>query len=157
MARFEEDSALVAAIREGVRAVRETFSERGDYDGHDLINWLSEHRNDELYAIYELYGDCADPEMTADQQLGRFLYAFGQKKVGARQSARRITGPSGRDRNGICSVSVWSITEETHLGNPNDRFASVEEREEYEADEREQKAFHKAAFAAFSRRIKEDL
>ncbi len=143
MARFEGDPALVEAIHQGVRELHRKYEERGNYDSHDLINWLNEHRNAELNEIYDLYHDCSDPEMTADQQIGKLLDSLGQKKIGVRESERWIARQSGH-RNGTCQVSVWSISSETALGNPDDRFASLEEKEEFE-DFLEQKAIHRLA------------
>jgi len=41
-------------------------------------------------------------------------------------------------------VSVWSITDQTALGNPEDDFASPDEREEFQ-DELRERAFHAIA------------
>jgi len=136
MARFSGDPRLVTAIRDGVRELHRLHGARGRYDGHDLINWLDEHRNTELNEIYDLYGDCQDAEMTADQQIGRFLYQLGQAKIGVRTSPRRITGRTGNDRNGVCQVSIWEISARTALGNPRDDFASLDEKEEFEDERR---------------------
>src|SRR5208337_4778489 len=65
---------------------------------------------------------------------------LGQKKVSERTSARRITRRRGH-RDGFCQVSVWSITDQTALGNPEDDFASPDEREEFQ-DELRERAFH---------------
>ena len=119
MARFSGNPRLVQAIRDGVREMRQRHGASGCYDGHDLINWLDEHRNKELNEIYDYYDDCTDPEMTADQQIGRFLYRLGQKKVGERTSARR-------------------------RGHQEDDFASPDEREEFQ-DELRERAFHAIA------------
>jgi hypothetical protein len=143
MARFDDNPALIAAIRDGVREMHRQYAATGRYDGHDLINWLNEYRNKELNELYELYGDCEDPELIADQQLGRFLCKLGQKRIDEPVSDRRILRPD-RTRNGTCQVSVWKIAPDTMLGNPDDKLASVEEREEYE-DVLEQKAIHRLA------------
>jgi hypothetical protein len=143
MARFDDDPALIAAIRDGVREMHRKYAATGRYDGHDLINWLNEHRNKELDEIYKSYEDSEDPEMIADQQLGWFLYRLGQKKLDERLSDRRMSRPD-RTRNGTCKVSVWKIAPDTMLGNPDDRFASIGEREEFE-DVLEQKAIHRLA------------
>ncbi len=153
MARFFSDPSLVKAIRDGVREMHRSHALRGRYDGHDLINWLDEHRNPELNAIYDLYDDCRDPEMTADQQVGRFLYRLGQEKIGERTSARRITRRSG-NRNGFCQVSVWRISARTALGNSQDEFASHDETEDSE-DERREEVIHAIALRNAAGRMEE--
>ena len=153
MARFSGDPRLVQAIRDGVREMRQRHGASGCYDGHDLINWLDEHRNKELNEIYDHYNDCTDPEMTADQQIGRFLYRLGQKKFGERTSARHITKQRGH-RDGFCQVSVWSITDQTALGNPEDDFASPDEREEFQ-DELRERAFHAIALRNLAGRMED--
>lgn len=153
MARFEGDPVLVEAIRQGVRELHTKYEERGNYDSHDLINWLNEHRNAELNEIYDLYDDCSDPEMTADQQIGKFLDRFGQKKIGVRESERWIARRSGQ-RNGVCQVSVWGISDQTALGNPEDDFASPEEREEFK-DEQRERAFHAIALRNLAGRMED--
>ena len=90
-------------------------AEQGQYDSHDLINWLNDNRSAELEEIYKLYADCVDPEMTADQQIGKYLYEVGQQKIGERESPRRIVLP-GRNRSGTCTVSVWAINATTREG-----------------------------------------
>ncbi len=91
----------------------------GQYDGHQLINWLNDNRNDELNEIYDLYEDCKDPEMTADQQIGKFLFELG----------------AGEDRGAEISQADWSWPEwrlpglyvgdldGVSSGNPRDKFA----------------------------------
>lgn len=154
MARFSENPRLVTAIRDGVREIRRLHGAHGRHDGHDLINWLDEHRNPELNEIYDLYDDCRDPELTADQQIGRFLYRLGQAKIEERTSPRRITRRSGNDRNGVCQVSIWEISSRTALGNPRDEFASPDEKEEFE-DERQGEVVHAIALRNAAGRMEE--
>lgn len=86
---------------------------KGQFDGHDLINWLDAHRNSELNDIYDLYSGCYGPEMTADQHIGKFLYRLGQVKIGERISPRRISRRQGYHRDGTCKVSIWQISPQT--------------------------------------------
>jgi hypothetical protein len=110
MARFSNDARLVAAIRDGVEVMHRRHIIRKRVDSHDLINWMDTERNSELNDIYAMYRDCKDPEMTADQQIGKYLYQLGQHKVGNRLSSRHITRRDGTNRDGECSVSIWEIT-----------------------------------------------
>lgn len=113
MARFSNNERLVAAIRDGVEEMHRLHASRRKFDSHDLINWLDTNRNAELNDIYALYANCVDREMTADQQIGRYLYRLGQHKVGDQLSSRHITLRNGTNRNGECVVSVWEISPKT--------------------------------------------
>jgi len=113
MARFSGDARLVQAIIDGVDEMQRGYKARGWFDGHNLINWLNVNRSPELNDIYDLYADCKDPEMTADQQIGRYLYRLKQVKIAERISTRRINRRSGFHRNGVCQVSVWEISSKT--------------------------------------------
>lgn len=116
MARFSFDTRLVQTICDGVDQMHQQHAARGQFDGHDLINWLDANRNQELNDIYDLYDNCRDPEMTADQQIGRFLYRLGQVKIGDRVSPRRISRRTGYNRNGECAVSIWEVSPRTIAG-----------------------------------------
>ena len=113
MARFSANTRLVQAVCDGVEHLHSRYASRRQFDGHDLINWLDANRNRELNDIYDLYSDCVYPEMTADQQIGKFLYELGQAKIGERVSKRRITRRGGPNRNGECTVSIWEISKRT--------------------------------------------
>jgi hypothetical protein len=113
MARFSSDTRLVQAICDGVAEMHRRYAVHRQFDSHDLINWLDRNRNPELNDIYDLYRDCKDPEMTADQQIGKFLYDLGQLKIGERISRRRISRRTGYNRNGECKVSIWEISPRT--------------------------------------------
>jgi hypothetical protein len=111
MARFTGDRRLVQAIIDGVAEMLRVHADRGWFDGHDLVHWLNENRNPERNDLYDLYHDCVDPEMTADQQIGKFLYTLGQIKTGERLSERRISrtgAPANRD--GACTVPIWEAS-----------------------------------------------
>ena len=116
MARFSSDARLVQAIHDGVEEMHRRHGTRRQFDGHALINWLDANRNQELNDIYDLYDDCKDPEMTADQQIGKYLYSLGQVKIGDRTSPRRISRRGGTHRNGECKVSVWEVSANTIAG-----------------------------------------
>jgi len=150
MARFSGDPSLVKAIRDGVREMHRAHAADGQYDGHELINWLHDNRNDELNEIYDLYEDWKDPEMTADQQIGKFLYELGQEKIGEQTSPRRI----GRGRNGDCQVSIWAISVGSALGNPRDKFAHHDEGEDF-VEDRLQEAIHAVALRNAAGRMEE--
>jgi len=109
MARFARDRRLVEAIVDGVAAMLDAH---GSYDSHDLIDWLNANRPAQLHDLYDLYHDCADPEMTADQQIGKFLETLGQIKLGEQVAARPIEQRGGGDRNGTSKVSVWEASEQ---------------------------------------------
>ena len=113
MARFARDRRLVEAIVDGVDAL---LHADGSYDSHDLINWLNANRTTQLNDLYDLYPDCADPEMTADQQLGKFLYRLGQIKIDEQVSPRSIDRRGGGNRNGTCAASVWEVSDRTTEG-----------------------------------------
>jgi hypothetical protein len=110
MSRFTTNVSLVRAICDGVAQMHAEHAEDGRFDTHDLINWLNDHRNSELNDTYDLYRGSDDPEMRADNQIGRFLYNLGQIKIGERTSVRRIGRRDGVDRNGECKVSVWEVS-----------------------------------------------
>lgn len=118
MARFARFPNLVTGIQDGLVELQARQASKGEFDGHDLINWLDQRRNKELNSIYDLYNDCRDPEMTADQQIGKFLYTLDQIKIGERLSPRRITRRNGTNRNGTCKVSVWEISPQTCFIHP---------------------------------------
>ena len=113
MARFARDRRLVEAIIDGVDVL---LHGDGPYDSHDLITWLNANRTTQLNDLYDLYHDCVDPEMTADQQLGKFMYTLGQIKTDERVSPRSIDRRGGGNRNGTCTASVWEVSERTRAG-----------------------------------------
>jgi hypothetical protein len=116
VARFARDRRLVQAIIDGIAEMHRRHPADGRFDGHDLVNWLNVNRNPELNDLYDLYADCIDPQMTADQQIGKFLYTLGQVKVGEIRSPRQITRPGEPDRNGTCEVSVWEVSDRARAG-----------------------------------------
>jgi hypothetical protein len=116
MARFARDRRLVEAIVDGVDAMLHAPVAVGDFDSHDLIHWLNTNRASQLNDLYDLYHDCADPKMTAHQQIGTFLYTLGQIKTGEIRSPRQITRPGEPDRNGTCEVSVWEVSDQARAG-----------------------------------------
>ena len=110
MARFARDRSLVEALADGVDAL---LRAEGSYNSHDLLTWLHANRSTQLNGLYR---DCIDPEMTADQQIGKFLSRFGQIKIGEQVSDRLIDQRGGGDRNGTCPSSVWEVSERTRAG-----------------------------------------
>ena len=107
MSRFSMNDRVVQAIRDGVAELRQLHAARGWYDGHDLITWLSDHRNPELNSVIDYYTR-GDPVHTATVQIGNFLKnRMGQEKIGERVSTRRIRLRGGANRDGECNVSVW--------------------------------------------------
>ena len=113
MARFARDRRLVEALVDGVDAM---LHAEGSYDSHDLIAWLNVNHPSQLNDLYDLYLDCADPEMTADQQIGTYLYRLGQIKIGEQISARQIDRRGDGNRNGTCAASVWEVSEQSREG-----------------------------------------
>ncbi len=116
MARFARDRRLIEAVLDGVSEPHRIHAAEDHFGTHDLINWLNANRPTELNDLYDLYHDCADPEMTANQQIGKFLYTLGQVKVDEQVSSRRIDRRGGGNRNGTCSASVWEVSERTREG-----------------------------------------
>jgi hypothetical protein len=101
----------VQAIRDAVAALSITQAAEGFYDGHDVINWLNDHRNNELNDIIDRFGNNHDRVHYATIQIGNFLKnELGQEKVGERVSDRRIRLRDGLRHDGKCKVSVWRIS-----------------------------------------------
>jgi hypothetical protein len=110
MFRFAVEDRLVRAIRDGATEMRRRYVKLGSYDGHDLINWMNDNRNDELNDIIGYYRPGADPVHAATIQIGNFLKnCLGQTKIGEQESPRRITLRGGGNRDVCCNVSVWQI------------------------------------------------
>ena len=110
MSRINKLPNAVQAIHGAVAESRITHADERNYDGHDIINWLNDHRNNELNDVIDLYSNTADPVHYATIQIGRFLKnQLNQDKIGERISNRRITLRDGSMRNGTCDVSVWQI------------------------------------------------
>ena len=135
MARFDDNPALLAAIRDGVREMHRKYAATGRYDGHDLINWLNEHRNKELNEIYGPSKTATIRKMIADQLLGRFLDGLGQAKdrrtVLGQPYLEAMTGLA----LGHARCRVWrSFDSDTRAGQPRrrqwHRFEEWEELEE---------------------------
>ena len=115
MARFARDRSLVEALVAGVTEMQSVHATEGQYDSHDLLNWLNINRNPELNALYDLYLDCDDPQMRANHQIGKFLDRLGQIKIGELPSERHAILEHGVNRfaGGDCEVSVWEISAST--------------------------------------------
>ena len=113
--RIARKLSLVNAIIDGVEEMHNAHAVLGKFEGHALINWLNSNRNPQLDEIYDLYPS-HDPEMTGDQQIGKFFYNLGQINVGEVVSPRQITRPSGRNRPGVCEISTWEISARTKEG-----------------------------------------
>ncbi len=110
MSRICELPDAVGAIRVAVAAVRSIHANKRCYDGHDVVNWLNEYRNNQLNEIIDCYGNTTDPVHHATIQIGKFLKNhLDQQKIGTCISGRRITLRDGLNRNGNCAVSQWSI------------------------------------------------
>ena len=113
MARFARDRRFVEAIIDGVDAMLHT---NRSYDSHDLIAWLNANRSTQLNELYDLYLDCNDPETTANQQIGKYLFTLGQIKIGEQVSARRIDRSGGVTVNGSDTVTIWEASERAREG-----------------------------------------
>ena len=110
MSRISKLTSAVEAIRDAVAASRIAGANERRYDGHDVINWLNDHRNNELNDIINCYHNTPDPVHYATIQIGNFLKnQLGQQKIAERVSDRRVTLRGGSRRDGRCDVSVWSI------------------------------------------------
>src|SRR5438477_12024439 len=114
--RIRDNPRWIQAIRAGVAAVRQAHTQRGRYDGHDLINWLNQNHNVVLNEIIDNYmitgqGTPADdPVFIATRQIGKYLQDWeGEVKIGKHFSQRRVALQNGGNRDGECDVSVWQI------------------------------------------------
>ena len=109
MGRIDHLRDAPGAIRDALAAVRNASRRQGTYDGHDIVNWLNDHRNHLLNDIIDCYPR-GDSVHIATIQIGNFLRdRLHQTKVGVRISERRIALLGGSSRNGKCKVSLWRI------------------------------------------------
>src|SRR5450755_2212918 len=101
MSKISELPNAVRAIHSAVAELRITHADERNYDGHDVVNWLNDHRNNELNDIIDRYSNTPDPVHSATIQIGRFLKnQINQNKIGERVSNRSVTLRDGSTRNG---------------------------------------------------------
>ena len=112
MARFARDRSLVEALADGVAEMQSVHATEGQYDSHDLLNWLNINRNPELNALYDLYLGCDDPQMRANHQIGKFLDRLGQNRLGGQTTDRGaiMQHRAIRFEAGRCRVSIWEVS-----------------------------------------------
>lgn len=119
---IKDHSHWVEVLRAGVAEMHRQFAADGEFDGHDLINWMNTNHNEVLNEIVTSYVPAEDEVFIATRQIGKFLQDWmGQQKIGERPSKRSIRLSDGSTRDGECSVSVWLISPDTSPGNRNDR------------------------------------
>jgi hypothetical protein len=116
--RIVDQPTWVSAIRAGVTAVQTALAAHGQYDSHDLINWLNINRSAVLNAIVNNYRITAsgmpaqNPVHTATREIGKFIARhLGQIKLGKHASARdpiALTG-GGVHPGDVCTNSFWQI------------------------------------------------
>ena len=101
MSRISHLPHADSAIHDAVVAVQIACANQGLYDGHDVVNWLNDHRNDQLNDIIDCYRRTSDPVHYATIQIGNYLRnRLDQRKIGTRVSYRKITLRDGSTRNG---------------------------------------------------------
>jgi hypothetical protein len=130
MSRFSGNRRLVRAILDGVAEMHRLHSDQGQFDSHDLINWMNDHENAALNELIALYhGD--DPVRAATVQVSNFLKnEVGQQKTHNKQvSHRRITLNGGASRDGDSKVSVWEISASTREGLSRARRVLLEDKQ----------------------------
>ena len=111
MTRFSHNQSCVQAVRDGLIEMHRIHAQWGQFDGHDLINWLNQNRNAEFNDLIDCYrATPGDYVHVATIQVGNYLKNhLGQVKIGERVSQRYITLRNGTTRDGVCEVSIWRI------------------------------------------------